>query len=68
MFDQLWCRISFRSMRYQGEFTAPGGKILIWPGILGGMNWGGVSIDERARRLFINSISAGMVVQTIPRA
>ena len=36
-FDQLMCRISFKSMRYDGLFTAPGTDVsLSFPGSLGG--------------------------------
>ena len=44
--DQLWCRIKFRQARYEGQFTPPGlTPSIMYPGYLGGMNWGGVSID-----------------------
>jgi quinoprotein glucose dehydrogenase len=44
--DQLWCRIRFRSARYRGPFTPPGLTPYIqYPGYLGGMNWGSVSIN-----------------------
>lgn len=36
-FDQLVCRISFKSMRYNGLYTAPGTDVsLSFPGSLGG--------------------------------
>ena len=45
--DQLWCRIEYRKMRYEGHFTVPGiGTILQNPGATGGFNWGSVSVDE----------------------
>ena len=44
--DQLWCRISFKQNRYEGEFTPPGiDPSLQFPGPLGGLNWGSVAID-----------------------
>lgn len=56
-FDQLWCRIDFRQHNYQGDFTPPTEKpYLQWPGVLGGMNWGGVSIDPRRGLMFVNDI------------
>jgi membrane-bound PQQ-dependent dehydrogenase (glucose/quinate/shikimate family) len=44
--DQLWCRITFRTLRYEGHFTPPvvGGS-LQFPGNAGGFNWGSVSVD-----------------------
>ncbi|MEM5517779.1 PQQ-binding-like beta-propeller repeat protein [Henriciella sp. AS95] len=55
--DQLYCRIEFRKMRYDGHFTPPmpGGGVLgrdkTWggtfqyPGNQGGYNWPSVSVD-----------------------
>ncbi|MGE0408231.1 MAG: pyrroloquinoline quinone-dependent dehydrogenase, partial [Amphiplicatus sp.] len=55
--DQLYCRIEFRKMRYDGHFTPPmpGGGVLgegkTWggsfqyPGNEGGFNWPSVSVD-----------------------
>src|SRR4030095_12239050 len=41
LLDQLWCRISFRQQRYDGEFTPIGlNPSLQYPGPLGGLNWG----------------------------
>ena len=45
-FDQMWCRIKFRESRYDGPMTPPGlTPSITYPGYLGGMNWGSVSID-----------------------
>lgn len=53
--DQMWCRIEFRKMRYEGHFTVPGvDTILQFPGNGGGYNWGSVSVDE-ANHLMIAS-------------
>jgi quinate dehydrogenase (quinone) len=47
-FDQLMCRINFKSMRYDGLFTAPGSDIsLSFPGSLGGMNWAVLHLTQR---------------------
>ncbi|QWT19102.1 membrane-bound PQQ-dependent dehydrogenase, glucose/quinate/shikimate family [Bacillus sp. NP157] len=67
-FDQLFCRIQFKRMRYQGPFTAPGEDVsLQWPGSLGGMNWGGVSIDEANGLMFVNDMRIGLWTRLIPR-
>ncbi len=56
--DQLWCRVEFKKMRYDGHFTPPmrggggyGQEKASWggsfqyPGNAGGFNWGSVSVD-----------------------
>ncbi|MGI4878419.1 MAG: membrane-bound PQQ-dependent dehydrogenase, glucose/quinate/shikimate family [Janthinobacterium lividum] len=63
-FDQLLCRIAFKGMRYQGLYTAPGtDKSLSIPGSLGGMNWGGLSVDPTTNTIFANDMRLGLWVQ-----
>jgi len=65
-FDQLLCRIKFKSKRYTGLFTPPGTDAsLNLPGSLGGMNWGGMSVDPNSGYLFINDMRVGLEVQLI---
>ncbi|WP_215747805.1 membrane-bound PQQ-dependent dehydrogenase, glucose/quinate/shikimate family [Gluconobacter sp. P1C6_b] len=65
-FDQLACRISFRSMRYTGLFTAPGTDTsLSFPGSLGGMNWGGISTDPDHHYIFVNDMRLGLWVRMV---
>ncbi|MDH0681287.1 membrane-bound PQQ-dependent dehydrogenase, glucose/quinate/shikimate family [Achromobacter animicus] len=65
-FDQLLCRIHFKSKRYTGLFTPPGtDPSLNLPGSLGGMNWGGISIDPVNGYLFINDMRVGLEVQLV---
>jgi quinate dehydrogenase (quinone) len=60
-FDQLLCRIAFKGMRYQGLYTAPGtDKSLAFPGSLGGMNWGGLSVDPLSNTIFVNDMRLGL--------
>src|SRR5690606_12913519 len=67
-FDQLYCRIEFRKMRYEGEFTPPGTEpILQWPGFYGGMNWGSVSVHESSGYLIVNDTRSPHRVQLVPR-
>lgn len=67
-FDQLACRISFKSMRYEGLFTAPGTDVsLSFPGSLGGMNWGSLSTDPNNHIIFVNDMRLGLWVQMIPQ-
>lgn len=56
-FDQLACRIDFKDSVYNGLYTAPGEKPYIeWPSLLGGFNWGGISIDESTGLMFVNDM------------
>lgn len=66
-FDQLICRVKFRSMRYDGLFTAPGtDPSLNLPGSLGGLNWGGLSYDPTTGYAFFNDMRLGLEVQLVP--
>ena len=66
-FDQLACRISFKSMRYNGLYTAPGTDIsLSFPGSLGGMNWGSLSTDPVNHYIFVNDMRLGLWQQLVP--
>lgn len=53
MFDQLACRIQFRSLRYEGRYTPPSlqGSI-IYPGNFGVFNWGSVAVDPKRQVMF----------------
>ncbi|WP_455814054.1 glucose/quinate/shikimate family membrane-bound PQQ-dependent dehydrogenase [Pseudomonas graminis] len=66
-FDQLACRIGFKSMRYDGLYTVPGTDLsLSFPGSLGGMNWGSLSTDPNNHYIFANDMRLGLWVQMIP--
>jgi quinoprotein glucose dehydrogenase len=54
-FDQLLCRIDFKSLRYDGPFTPPSlqGSI-VYPGNFGVFDWGGVSVDPIRQVAFVN--------------
>lgn len=68
-FDQLLCRIAFKDMQHQGVFTPPGmGPTLQFPGSLGGMNWGSVSIDPITQTMFVNDMRLGLANYMIARA
>lgn len=58
IFDQLYCRIQFKQMRWKGEWTPLSDKqrTLIYPGYYGGMNWGGGAIDAATGTLIVNDI------------
>jgi len=58
IFDQLYCRIQFKQMRWEGEFTPLSDKqrTLIYPGYYGGFNWGGGAMDASTGTLIVNDI------------
>lgn len=69
MFDQLACRIAFRRLRYDGDFTPIGlGYTIEQPGNLGGLNWGSVSVDVPNNRVFMNDVRVPSVFSLVPRA
>jgi len=66
-FDQLLCRIRFKSSRYDGIFTPPGLDTAIqYPGALGGMNWGGASVDPTTNMMYVNDLRLGLYHYLIP--
>jgi quinate dehydrogenase (quinone) len=67
-FDQMLCRISFKKMRYDGLYTAPGTDLsLSFPGSLGGMNWGSLSTDPVHGFIFVNDMRLGLWNQMVPQ-
>jgi quinoprotein glucose dehydrogenase len=56
-FDQLWCRIAFRKARYDGPLTpvVTDRPTIEYPGYLGGIDWGGVSVDADRGVMLVNS-------------
>lgn len=67
-FDQLYCRILFKNTNYQGAFTPPTEQpYLEWPSLLGGMNWGGISIDESRNLMFVNDMRMALRMQLVTR-
>jgi len=57
--DQLFCRILFQSVRYDGDFTPPGSPEkpgLQFPGNAGGMNWGSGAYDPRRGLLIVSDV------------
>ena len=66
--DQLWCRIAFRKARYDGPLTPPGLRpAIVYPGFLGGSDWGGVSIDGDRKLMIVNSNHVANINMLMPR-
>jgi quinoprotein glucose dehydrogenase len=69
-FDALFCRIQFNRMRYEGIFTPPtdqGDGMLLFPGTIGGLNWGGVSVNPEEQILITNNSRLPNRVKLYPR-
>ena len=68
--DQAWCRLAFRTSRYEGTLTpaAVGRRTVVFPGYVGGSDWGGISIDTDRDILVGNSNRVAMRVDLISRA
>ncbi|MFW1909478.1 membrane-bound PQQ-dependent dehydrogenase, glucose/quinate/shikimate family [Acinetobacter ursingii] len=68
LFDQLVCRIQFKKMSYEGDFTPVGfNKTLEQPGNLGGMNWGSVAYDAKNQIAYMNDIRIPSVFWLVKR-
>lgn len=67
-FDQMWCRIAFRKLRYEGHFTPPSTQgTLQFPGNAGGFNWGSLAIHEDQQLLVAHPLIMANRLQLYPR-
>jgi quinate dehydrogenase (quinone) len=67
-FDQMWCRIEFKKLRYEGHFTPPSTQgTLQFPGNAGGFNWGSVAIDEDRQLLVAHPMLMSNRLRLYPR-
>jgi len=66
--DQVYCRIRFRQLRYEGAFTPPSleGSI-VYPGNFGTFNWGAVAVDPDRDVMFAMPVYLAFTVKMIPR-
>jgi quinoprotein glucose dehydrogenase len=63
-----WCRDRIAALRYEGVFTPPSLRgTIIFPGNIGGMNWSGVSVDERRGLLIAPTNRLAMIVTLVPQ-
>ena len=69
-FDQLACRIQFRSYKYEGDFTpiGTGPYTISQPGNIGGLNWGSVSVDVPNNLVFMNDVRTPSIFKLMPAA
>jgi quinoprotein glucose dehydrogenase len=67
--DRRWCRREIESLRFEGMFTAASEEwTLMYPGNLGGSNWGGVAVDPERQLLIANTSDVPWKVRLVPRA
>jgi len=68
-FDQMLCRIDFKSLRYEGPFTPPSLQgTLVYPGNFGVFDWGGISIDPIRQVAFVNPSYMAFRSKLVPAA
>lgn len=64
-----YCEEEFRKLRYEGIFTPPSlGGTLIFPGNIGGANWGSGAYDPARGLLFVAANRLATALRLIPRA
>ncbi len=66
--DRRWCRERIQSLRSEGIFTPPSlqGSV-IYPGIIGGVAWGGISVDPKHSIVIANTNRFPFIITLIPR-
>ncbi|HQR03149.1 MAG TPA: membrane-bound PQQ-dependent dehydrogenase, glucose/quinate/shikimate family [Rhodocyclaceae bacterium] len=68
-FDQMLCRIQFKSLRYDGKFTLPSTTpTLEYPGTFGIIDWGSVAVDTGRDIMVVNTSGMPFSIQLVPRA
>jgi quinoprotein glucose dehydrogenase len=64
-----WCEEHTASMRNEGIFTPPSTRgSVLYPGNVGGLNWGGMTWDATNRLIIAPANSLAATVKLIPRA
>jgi quinoprotein glucose dehydrogenase len=67
--DRGWCRDKIASLHSDGIFTPPSVRGSVhYPGMVGGMNWGSVSVDSKRGVLVANTMRVATEVRLVPRA
>jgi quinoprotein glucose dehydrogenase len=66
--DRRWCRERIASLRSEGIFTPPSlqGSV-VYPGNIGGVAWGGVSVDPERSIVIANTNRFPFIITLIPR-
>ncbi|MCA9501797.1 MAG: pyrroloquinoline quinone-dependent dehydrogenase [Myxococcota bacterium] len=67
--DRSACRKRIEDARSEGIFTPPSTQGTIqYPGMVGGMNWGSLSVDAGRRLLVVNNQRVATYIRLVPRA
>lgn len=67
-FDRQACVKEFRELNYAGRYTPIGTEpTLVYPGFMGGSNWGSVSYDPQRNLLIANTTRVPAVIELVPR-
>ena len=67
--DVRWCQEKIKASRSEGIFTPPSLKgSVLYPGNVGGVNWGGAAFDPKLHLMFVNTNRLIAWVKLIPRA
>jgi len=67
-FDKQACLKEFRELNYAGRYTPIGTEpTLVYPGFMGGSNWGSVSYDPQRNLLLANTTRVPAVIELVPR-
>jgi len=66
--NQEFCREQLSELRYDGMYTPPSLKgSLVFPGAIGGVNWGSAAYDPETGILYANTNRLPYFVQLVPR-
>jgi quinoprotein glucose dehydrogenase len=68
--DQMICRIMFRKAEYAGPMTPIQlmKKTIVYPGYIGGMNWGSVTVDPARQMVMLPTNRFAMYNELLTRA
>ncbi|HWP76565.1 MAG TPA: pyrroloquinoline quinone-dependent dehydrogenase [Methylomirabilota bacterium] len=65
--DRAWCREKIAAARSEGIFTPPSLRgTVVFPGNVGGVNWGSSAYDPTRHLLFMNTNRLATLVRLIP--
>lgn len=63
-----YCSRTAKALKYEGRFTPPSLEgTLVYPGTIGGTEWGGGAVDPKQQIFVVNSSSAVQIYKLIPR-
>ncbi|QDL93879.1 membrane-bound PQQ-dependent dehydrogenase, glucose/quinate/shikimate family (plasmid) [Paroceanicella profunda] len=66
--DQLYCRIRFHELTYDGRYTPPSlSGSIVYPGNFGTFNWGAVAVDPERQMMFAMPVYLAFTSKLIER-